>query len=154
MGFAKTRRSVGAILVALAVAAIVFLPEVRAAANTSLKPLGLIWIGSAAMLVFAARRRCSAAAIAAAIVFLTVTVCGSPILGVHLMRSLEAPYLASDPFDQGDFDAVIVLGGGVADAPNGQAELIGSGDRLALAARLYHAGLAKSLLCNGADSTT
>jgi uncharacterized SAM-binding protein YcdF (DUF218 family) len=47
------------------------------------------------------------------------------------------------------FDAVFVLGGGSDQDPEGRPELSSSGDRVFLAARLWHAGKARLLVASG-----
>lgn len=137
----------------LALAAVALHPELRPLAKQLLKPVGLIWVSLAAATIFAARRRCTAATTAAGLGFALLAGCGSPAAGVYLMRSLEAPYLERNPLEQGAFEAVIVLGGGVAAAPNGVAEASSSGDRVVLAARLWHAGRTGRLLLSGAEAS-
>jgi uncharacterized SAM-binding protein YcdF (DUF218 family) len=50
-------------------------------------------------------------------------------------------------------DVVLVLGGGTDGAPNGIAQLGAAGDRLALAARLYHAGKMDRIVVSGLRDT-
>jgi uncharacterized SAM-binding protein YcdF (DUF218 family) len=87
-------------------------------------------------------------AIAGAIVGTLLTFAGSQAVGEAMFDWLERDY-RRDPFAQGSFDAVIVLGGGVDLASHGQYQLGTSGDRVALAARLHHAGHAKRLVISG-----
>ena len=51
--------------------------------------------------------------------------------------------------EAGPFTAVCVLGGGTDTTPDGQAALGNSGDRVALAARLWHAGRTQYLVTSG-----
>jgi uncharacterized SAM-binding protein YcdF (DUF218 family) len=64
------------------------------------------------------------------------TVQGNEPLGQWCMQQLEAPYQA-DPYAQGPFDAVVVLGGGASSSPHDGYELGPAGDRILLGARLY-----------------
>jgi uncharacterized SAM-binding protein YcdF (DUF218 family) len=64
------------------------------------------------------------------------------------VRSLEvAP--AVHPFDEAPLEAVIVLGGGTSSTPWGAAQAGESGDRVLLAARLYHRGQTPILVTSG-----
>ncbi len=53
------------------------------------------------------------------------------------------------PLDAGVYDAVILLGGGTGTRPGGLPELAFSGDRVFLAAQMYHAGQTKHIICTG-----
>jgi uncharacterized SAM-binding protein YcdF (DUF218 family) len=66
-----------------------------------------------------------------------------------LALSLERPYEKLQPLEEEPFDLIVVLGGGTTEGRNGRAETQGSGDRVVLAARMYHAGLAKRIVCTG-----
>ncbi len=100
-------------------------------------PLGLLWVASLGLMCFRLGVKDRAGARGAAIVAVVVTVVGSEPLGQGLMWILERNF-QSDPFSQGDFDAVIVLGGGANEAPHPHFELGPAGDRILLGARLYH----------------
>jgi uncharacterized SAM-binding protein YcdF (DUF218 family) len=105
-----------------------------------------------------ARRRIIAFGAAAGIL---LTFAGSEAVGHALFHWLERDYQA-DPYAQGSFDAVFVLGGGIETAPHAHFELGAAGDRVVLGARLYHRGLATRLVItgtpieglHGADSVT
>ena len=84
-----------------------------------------------------------------AVVFLLLAVLGNPWTGMLLMAWLEREMRPIDPLAQGPFDAVIVLGGGTVTAPNGQAELLGAADRVAIGARLFLAGRTPWLVTSG-----
>lgn len=77
-----------------------------------------------------------------------LTIAGSQAVGEALNHWLERDY-QRDPFAQGEFEAVFVLGGGVDLAPHPRYQLGSSGDRVVLAARLQHAGIAKRLVISG-----
>jgi len=71
-----------------------------------------------------------------------------PVSG-FLAKSLERDYFPARPLEEEPFDAVVVLGGGTSETPGGVPQLDRSGDRLALAARMYHRGLAPIIYCTG-----
>ncbi len=113
-----------------------------------LMPVGWFWLllGGAAAGAWHAKRR--GLALAAGGVWVAFTVAGSPVLGGYLVGQLESAHLQR-PFDLGRFDAVIVLGGGTASTPWGEAQLGASGDRVLLGARLYHRGQTPLLVTSG-----
>lgn len=111
-------------------------------------PLGLLWL--LLLLITAvhlvADRRKQAAKTAA--LALALTVLGNEPLGQGLMQLLEEPY-QQDPFAQGEFDAVVVLGGGAQESPHGHFELGPSGDRIFLGTRLWMAKKTPLLVTTG-----
>ncbi|MCA9262885.1 MAG: YdcF family protein [Planctomycetales bacterium] len=93
------------------------------------------------------RDRISTVCVGAATILLFVFGCG--YLADALLRSLEHDYIDVQPFDSGTYDAIIVLGGGTTEGRNGVAQAHLAGDRVLLAARMYHAGLAPTIYCTG-----
>ena len=67
-------------------------------------------------------------------------------MGTALIGELEAE-VPDDP--GGSFDAVFVLGGGTAQAPDGSPELGAAGDRVRLGAALFHRGRTPVLIASG-----
>ncbi len=82
-------------------------------------------------------------------IWLAFTALGNSSLATWLSYSLEEPYAEIRPLQQHPFDYVIVLGGGASEGANHRNQGNGSGDRLILAAQLYHAGVAKKFICTG-----
>ena len=113
-----------------------------------LLPLGLVWTGLVATSIWRVGRRDPRGAGRAFSLAVIVTVCGNEFLGECMMAWLEQPYRA-DPFSQGSFDVVVVLGGGTKEAPHARHELHTSGDRVVLGARLYRAQLTPTLVTTG-----
>lgn len=112
-------------------------------------PCGLIWYamtGSVVLATFARQRRLAAVLL---VVWTTYTMSGNGLLVGAACRSLEARFQNSQPLQEEPFDYVIVLGGGGGLASNGRMQGNSSGDRLILAAQLYHAGIAPQLICTG-----
>ena len=125
------------------------LTELRKAASLCLMPLGLVWMGLGVLAVTAWAGRRHRLAAAAAVLWFGLSLAANVPVGVGLMRLLEAPYAGIDPFAQGRFDAVIVLGGGVREDSSGRIVVEGAGDRAVLAARLYNAGVTPLLVATG-----
>jgi uncharacterized SAM-binding protein YcdF (DUF218 family) len=77
------------------------------------------------------------------------TLSGNPWLGDALIASLERRIPPVDLQGAQPFDAVCVLGGGTDTSDADGPSLGDGGDRLALAARLWHAGKARMLVVSG-----
>ncbi len=112
-------------------------------------PCGLIWLGLIALTWLAWRRKQRAMLVSLSLLLTIYTLAGNGELSKLLMGWLEREYAAVNPLDQGPFDAVVVLGGGLGVAPNGLPQLDLAGDRAALGARLYHAGCTLRLVTTG-----
>ncbi|MEZ6100052.1 MAG: YdcF family protein [Pirellulaceae bacterium] len=78
-------------------------------------------------------------------------VTGNTFLADQLLATLEERYNDVYPLQsESPYDYVIVLGGGTYMAPNHSLQLrAGAGNRVVLAARMYHRGLAKHIICTG-----
>lgn len=87
--------------------------------------------------------------ITAAACFVLFTIAGNGFIANQLAAALEADYLAIDPMQEAPMDVVIVLGGGGGLGANGRQQGNSSGDRLILAAQLYHQKIAKKIICTG-----
>lgn len=114
-------------------------------------PIGLAWLAvfSAAVLQWLRGHRLAAGGLMAT--FLTIGVLFSPIVADVAYRSIETPPLELSPLaaEAPHYTAVIVLGGGASRNIQGQAELNQAGERLALAAKLWHAGKVDAIVCTG-----
>ncbi len=104
----------------------------------------LAWIAFVVGVALSRRRLAILGAVSGAL----LTVAGSQAVGEALNHWLERDY-QRDPFAQGEFEAVFVLGGGVDIAPHPRFQIGSSGDRVVLAARLHHAGVAKQVVISG-----
>jgi uncharacterized SAM-binding protein YcdF (DUF218 family) len=78
-----------------------------------------------------------------------LTLAGNTLVSRFLTGWLEAPYVSVDPFVEEKYGVMVVLGGGTGDRPNGHPQLSRSGERVALAAELYHAGRCKQIIVTG-----
>lgn len=86
---------------------------------------------------------------AAAACFVLFSFAGNGFIANQLAGALEADYLAIDPMKEAPMDVVIVLGGGGGPGANGRLQGNSSGDRLILAAQLYHQKIARRFVCTG-----
>ena len=92
------------------------------------------------------RRRREALVATAVLVLLSVS--GNVWVSQWLLRQLESDWVVPDEGDA-PFDAVVLLGGGTGTTPDGRPQLTPSGDRVAMAARLHHMGLAPRIVASG-----
>lgn len=119
-------------------------------------PYGMAWLVTSVMLLLSIYRKDRWLVVGLLTVWCLLYFFGNGYVARVLMRQIEAPYVAEilETKDGrrktvGPFDAVIVLGGGTALRPDGSAQVAKGGDRVVTAARLYHAGGAKKIICTG-----
>jgi uncharacterized SAM-binding protein YcdF (DUF218 family) len=112
-------------------------------------PCGILWLALVAITIIAWRRRQRFTATALLFLIAGYTVAGNSLVGSWVMARLEQEYTGINAFDEGTFDVVFVLGGGVGSRLGGTPQLHEAGDRVILAARMYHAQLTKKLACTG-----
>jgi len=113
-------------------------------------PCGLIWLLLVGATVLGWQRR-RAWLWNVLSLLLLYTLAGNNVVVSVLTAWLQQPFAAIDPLDAGDFEAIVVLGGGASERPGGYMQVNGSGDRVVLAARLYHAGRTPILVAAGND---
>lgn len=114
-------------------------------------PAGLTWMLLIALTAWCWRLAPRSLAVLASVALAGYTLAGNAILGNLLISTLEEripPYqtLTSEPFD-----AVFVLGGGTEYTDEDGPSLGNGGDRIALAARLWHAQKARILVSSGSS---
>ena len=118
-----------------------------------LMPAGMIWLGLIAIVYAALVCRQRATGIIALLCLVYATVAGNSFVSNALIQSLEQPYLDVELPRPGDVDTVVLLGGSTETNLHGAAQLNASGDRLAAAARFYHAsaksGFNPQIICTG-----
>jgi len=112
-------------------------------------PGGLIWLGLIALAAMAWRRKQKSMLALSCVLLAAYTAAGNGPLGRAMLARLERDYAQIRPLERGPFDAVVVLGGGTSSTPGGLAQLDQAGDRVALAARLYHAGRTERVIVTG-----
>lgn len=112
-------------------------------------PCGLMWLGLVALTLLAWRRKQRALLVWLSVLLAIYTLAGNNELNKLLMRRLERDYARIRPLEQGPYDAVFVLGGGVGITIDGDPQLESAGDRAALGARLYHTGRTQRLVASG-----
>jgi uncharacterized SAM-binding protein YcdF (DUF218 family) len=114
-------------------------------------PVGLFWLITLAAAVYQFRIGNRRAGYAFATAFLAIWVLFSSSVSATLNLMLEYPLPEQSPLaaEATDFQAVIVLGGGASRNHAGHAELGGAGERLVMAAKLWHAGKTERIICTG-----
>lgn len=112
-------------------------------------PVGLAWVSASVALLISLRRRHWWVVGLLGSSWAILTLGGNGWCAGSLIRPLEADYLNTDPFQGPPFDALVILGGGLSEAAGGRIQLNQAGDRVVLAARLYHEGRAARLYCTG-----
>lgn len=118
-------------------------------ATLLIMPCGIIWYLLMVCVVLAYSHRQRTQLFMGMTAWLMYTVCGSGHLACLLANHIEAPFLNIDPTQQAPLDAIVVLGGGATVAINQRFQGNSSGDRVILAAQLYHAGIASKIICTG-----
>lgn len=111
-------------------------------------PLGTIWLvcsGRIAQLLLRGPRTGLTPLVA---LWLVISVCGTRPLPRLVTRWLEASVSTYEPSRDGALDVIVVLGGGTS-AGHWRAQASGAGDRLVMAAELYHQGFTKKLITTG-----
>lgn len=117
-------------------------------------PAGLLWLLMLTLCIQLWRQKKQnhagqPGAIAATCCFLLYSIAGNGIVADQMATALEANYLSVNPLAESPMDFAIVLGGGGGLGANGRLQGNGSGDRLILAAQLYHQKIAKRIICTG-----
>lgn len=113
-------------------------------------PAGLVWLLLMLACVLCLRRRQGRLALLLLVTVVFYGLAGNINVGAALMARLEAKVPAVDLAALEPFDAVCVLGGAIGGKdPRGRPQLTLAGDRIYLAARLWHEGKARLLVASG-----
>ncbi len=115
------------------------------------QPCGLIWLGLIALVYFALLYRQTFPAVLGLVLLVVLTVAGNGFVANRLAAHLESPYANTDIMELEPFDTVFLMGGGTMTRTNGQPQLNANGDRIVVAARLYHAGKIQQIICTGSQ---
>jgi uncharacterized SAM-binding protein YcdF (DUF218 family) len=136
--------------------AVVFLPSRLALEKlvTSLvMPVGMVWLGLTLAVAIAVLGRLRLLTVLLIACWCLLTLAGNGWVAQALLMTLEGDYRAIDSLAVVDaaepLDAIVTLGGATNLTPAGQTQLVGAGDRVMLAARLYHASATRQLVANG-----
>ena len=112
-------------------------------------PVGMTWVMLALLTYFGLVYRVGWTAMAAFSCWLLLTIGGNSFVSGFLASNLEQNYLDTNPYTCEPFDVLIVLGGGTNMTPTGAAQLSSGGDRVMVAARMFHSGQTKTIVATG-----
>ena len=136
---------------ALAIAALPGRAMLEKILGQLMMPVGLLWLALLGAALVAWHRRRQAAALAAACGFVAFSLAGNEVVGGRMLGYLERDYTPLSIADDERFDAIFVLGGGTRRLPTEDVLVGAAGDRIVLAARLYHRGVTPLLVASGAS---
>jgi uncharacterized SAM-binding protein YcdF (DUF218 family) len=148
-------KHVGVLLILAALAVIVLgLTNGRMVAEKVISdmvmPCGLVWLALTMVCYFAVVGGQRFLFLLSFLAWLFFTLSSNGIVASYLIKGLEEEHLDTRPLLINEpYDLVVVLGGGSVTAPNAELQLGLSGDRIALAARMYHAERTKKIVCTG-----
>lgn len=114
-----------------------------------ISPTGLVWLALSVMVYFCLLLRQSWPAIMGLFCWLILTILGNGIVANQLIHSLESSFQEVDPLKAEPYDFIFVLGGGTTTNLGDRVQATSAGDRIVMAARMYHAGKAKKIVCTG-----
>jgi uncharacterized SAM-binding protein YcdF (DUF218 family) len=116
-------------------------------------PPGLLWMGLMVVGAVLWRNHMRKLSTLVWLMWLLLTLAGTDTVSRRLLAGLEKEFARIDPLEVASpydpFDLVVSLGGATHRSPAGQVEVTEAGDRVVLAARLYHAGHTKLLTATG-----
>jgi len=147
-------------LVVLAAAALVAvgivagLDMVEQVVITALSPVGLVWLLLILITYWSLVRGHKLTALVGLASWLILSAAGNSLVANFLVERLERPFADIPWAEREPYEVVLVLGGGANQAPNGDARAGSSGDRVLLAARMWHAGKVQSIVCGGTHGLT
>lgn len=118
-------------------------------AVTLAMPVGVLWFLFTGLLVVSRQRSDRSTFRLMLICWLAFTICGNGLFATWAVETLEGDFRQVNPLAAGPFSAVVVLGGGATQAANLRHQGNWSGDRLILAAQLYHQGRTERIICTG-----
>lgn len=116
-------------------------------------PSGLVWLMLMALTIqlwpFRKKSERPAGGLSALLCFVAYSLGGSGYVSEALAVALERPFVTVNPLNEPGTEYVIVLGGGGSLGANGRLQGNMSGDRMILAAQLYHQYPSTKFICTG-----
>lgn len=112
-------------------------------------PVGVIWLLLLVTIYFCLLNRSAWPATMCFFCWLLLTVAGNGLFAGWYAQSIERPFLQQDLSNVEPYDMIVVLGGGTTTRLSGKPQASEAGDRVVQAARLWHAGQAKQIMCTG-----
>lgn len=139
---------VGAIFCAI-VGAVAGMPMLEKLLTALAMPIGILWLLLLITIYFCLINRNAWPAMMCFLCWLFLTVAGNDLFSSWYARTIEQEFLQQDLSAVEPFDVVVVLGGGTSTRLSGTPQVTEGGDRIVQAARLWHAGKAKQVMCTG-----
>ncbi len=116
-------------------------------------PCGLLWLMLMALMIqlwpFRKQSNRVPGGFGSLLCFVIYSIAGSGYVSESMATALEGSYFQIDPLKAPIPGVVVVLGGGGGLGANGRLQGNGSGDRMILAAQLYHRNPATRFICTG-----
>lgn len=116
--------------------------------TTLVMPVGMFWAVLTGRLIQLLIRGPRTSAVPLLLLWLALMTLGTRPIPRMLTRSIESSVQTYNPQRDGPLDLVVVLGGGTSQG-HWRPQVSGVGDRLVMAAELYHLGLTKELITTG-----
>ena len=116
-------------------------------------PIGLLWLMAFGAAIYQFRVGNRPTGFVFAAVFLAIWLLFSPSFANAIMGAVEHPLTSISPIadEAPEFQAVILLGGAAVRNHAGHPELGGAGERIAMAAKLWHAQKTERIICTGTE---
>lgn len=124
-------------------------PVVEKFVTQLVMPVSLLWLGLIAMTLFCWARKARGSGMLFLLFAVVYWAATCPAISHRLTSQIEREVQSWKETDDGDFDALVVLGGGTGRNDDGRSQLNSAGDRVAWGARLYHTGRTKLLITTG-----
>lgn len=112
-------------------------------------PVGLVWLMLIFLAYFSLYFQQGWSAIVAIVCWLLLSIFGNGMVANQMMYRMEQPHMGKPIDELETLDVVFLLGGGTTTNLNGAAQAGFRGDRVLTAARVFHAGKAKLIVCTG-----
>jgi uncharacterized SAM-binding protein YcdF (DUF218 family) len=115
-------------------------------------PCGILWLALIVLVYFSLLLRQAWPSLIGLFCLVLLTVAGNSFVANWLTAQREAPFEDLAPMNMEPYDVVFLLGGGTTTRLDGTPQLDNSGDRVTTAARLFHAGKIRNIVCSGTQS--
>lgn len=112
-------------------------------------PVGFVWLILIFLAYFSLYFRQGWSAIITIICWSLLSLFGNGYIANQMMYQIEKPYIGQTINELETMDVLFLLGGGTTTNLTGAAQAGTRGDRVLKAARVYHAGKAKLIVCTG-----
>ena len=115
-------------------------------------PCGILWMALIVLVYFCMLLRQTWPSLIGLFCLVLLTLAGNSYVANWLVAQREAPFVDINPLNLEPYDTVFLLGGGTTTRLDGTTQLGEQGDRITTAARLFHAGKIKNIICTGTQS--